>query len=85
MCVKYRKMLLKPKECQETLQETLIGIAERYEYKMERIGTDGDHVHVFVGASGRWAPTAIMQGLKSICAKKILDLLHSKRKAKQIR
>ena len=71
MCVKYRKMLLKPKEYQETLKEILEGIAERYEYQIEEIGTDGDHVHVFVGASGKWAPSRIMQILKSISAREI--------------
>lgn len=71
MAVKYRKLLLKPKECQEMLRQILLGIAERYEYQLDDIGTDGDHVHVFIGAAGRWSPSEMMQRLKSISAKEL--------------
>ena len=80
MCVKYRKMLLKPKECQEKLRGILNEIAERYEYQLDEIGTDGDHVHVFVGAAGRWAPSRIMQVLKSISAKEMFKAFPGIRK-----
>ena len=38
---------------------------------MDEVGTDGDHVHVFVGAAGRWAPSRVMQALKSLSAKEM--------------
>ena len=75
MVMKYRKLLLRPQECQETLRKTFLKIAERYEYIMEEIGTDGNHVHVFVVASGYWSPSRIMQVLKSISAKEMLRAL----------
>ena len=71
MCVKYRKQLLAAKEHGEGLAEILREIGERYWYRIEDIGTDGDHVHVFVGAAGRWAPSRIMQVLKSISAREL--------------
>ena len=46
-------------------------IGKRYWYEIEDVGTDGDHVHVFVGAAGKWAPSRIMQVMKSISAREI--------------
>ena len=69
MCIKYRKQLLKDEEYIFQLKESFKEIAKTYWFEMEEIGTDGDHVHVFVGAAGRWAPSRIMQILKSISAK----------------
>jgi len=34
--------------------------------EFETIGSDGDHVHVFVGAAPRYAPSNVMQIIKSI-------------------
>ena len=71
MCVKYRKQMLRRKEYQRTLESALREIGRRYEYEVEEIGTDGDHVHVFVGAAGRWAPSRVMQVLKSLSAREM--------------
>ena len=71
MCVKYRKQMLRRKEYQTTLVSALREIGGRYEYEVEEIGTDGDHVHVFVGAAGRWAPSRVMQVLKSLSAREM--------------
>jgi putative transposase len=71
MCVKYRKQMLKQVRYRQTLVETLREIGKRYWYEIEEVGTDGDHVHVFVGAGGRWAPSRIMQVLKSISAREM--------------
>ena len=38
---------------------------------MDEMGTDGDHVHVFIGAAPRYAPSRIMQIMKSISAKEM--------------
>ena len=69
MCMKYRKKLLEPPERIEKLREILREISERYWYEMDEIGTDGDHVHIFVGAASRHSPSSIMQTVKSISAK----------------
>jgi REP-associated tyrosine transposase len=71
MCVKYRKQMLRRKEYQTTLVLALRGIGRRDEYEVAEIGTDGDHVHVFVGAAGRWAPSRVMQVLKSLSAREM--------------
>ena len=71
MCVKYRKQMLRGKEYQTTLVTALREIGRRYEYEIEQIGTDGDHVHVFVGVAGRWAPSRVMQVLKSLSAREM--------------
>ena len=74
MCVKYRKQLLKPTEYRQSLVSVLREIGRRYWYEIEEVGTDGDHVHVFVGAAGRWAPSRIMQVLKSLTAREMFRL-----------
>jgi REP-associated tyrosine transposase len=71
MCVKYRKQLLAGRERGEGIRKIFREVGERYWYRIEDVGTDGDHVHVFVGAAGRWAPSRIMQVLKSISAREM--------------
>ena len=71
MCVKHRKQMLRQEKYRQTLVETLREIGRRYGYEIEEVGTDGDHVHVFVGAGGRWSPSRIMQVLKSISAREM--------------
>ena len=46
-------------------------IAERYWFELEEMGTDGDHVHLFVGAAPKYAPSRVMQILKSISAREM--------------
>lgn len=38
------------KEVTEIIQETAVGIEERYEIEIEAIGMDGDHIHIMCGA-----------------------------------
>ena len=71
MCVKCRKQLLKPTDYRQSLVSILREIGRRYWFEIEEVGTDGDHVHVFVGAAGRWAPSRIMQVLKSLSAREM--------------
>ena len=71
MCVKYRKQMLRRKEYQLSLVSALREVGRRYDYEVEEIGTDGDHVHVFVGVAGRWAPSRVMQVLKSLSAREM--------------
>lgn len=64
--MKYRKKLLIRKEYVNTLCNLMFEIAERYEFEIEEFGSDGDHVHVLVSAPPRYAPSKIMQIIKSI-------------------
>ena len=71
LCVKYRKKLLIRSERIVRLKEICSEIGERYWFKFDAIGTDGDHVHIFVGSEPRYAPSKIMQIIKSIAVKQI--------------
>ena len=52
-CIKYRHSLLLVEERCEYLKQVFKEIGERYWFELEEMGTDGDHVHVFVGATHR--------------------------------
>ena len=47
-CIKYRKKLLFDKDRVEFFKEICSEIGERYWFEFYAIGTDGDHVHIFV-------------------------------------
>ena len=70
-CIKYRKKLLFDKDRIVFFKEVCSEIGKRYWFEFDAIGTDGDHVHVFVGGAPRYAPSNIMQIIKSITAKNI--------------
>ena len=67
----YIFQLLKPTDYRQSLVSILREIGRRYWFEIEEVGTNGDHVHVFVGAAGRWAPSRIMQVLKSLSAREM--------------
>jgi putative transposase len=69
LCVKYRKKLLSDSKKVIRLKEICSEIGERYWFQFEAIGTDGDHVHIFVGSEPKFAPSRVMQIVKSIIAK----------------
>ena len=71
LSIKYRKKLLLDKDRIEFFKEICTEIGKRYWFEFDALGTDGDHVHVFVGAAPRYAPSNIMQIIKSITAKTI--------------
>ena len=73
LCVKYRRKLLLNRDIIEALQKICIEISDRYWFEFEAIGTDGDHVHLFVGAAPRYAPSRIMQIIKSIMARELFN------------
>jgi len=70
-CVKYRKRLLSDSARIVRLKEICSEIGERYWFQFDAIGTDGDHVHIFVGSEPKYAPSKVMQIIKSITAKQI--------------
>lgn len=69
--LKYRKKLLYKKEYQEKLKEIIMEIAERYWYSIHQMGTDGDHIHLFIQSSPDDAPSTIVRTIKSITAKEM--------------
>ena len=75
-CVKYRKNLLLGTELVNFLKnvcfeisEICFEISERYCFEFDAICSDGDHVHLFVGAESKYSPSKIMQIIKSITAR----------------
>jgi len=48
-------------------------IWERYWFDFEAIGTDGDHVHILVGAAPRYSPSKVIQIVKSITAREFFQ------------
>jgi len=67
---KYRRKVF-TKAVEQTLQETCLGIGERYEMHFVEIGADEDHVHFLVQSVPTMAPGKIVQIIKSITAKEI--------------
>jgi len=80
LCVKYRKKLLIDHDRIIFFKNLCIEIGERYQFVFDAIGTDGDHVHVFIGAEPKYAPSKIMQIIKSITAKQIFKAFPEIRK-----
>ena len=70
--VKYRKALL-DREVILIIKETAIGIQERYEVEIERMGMDNDHIHLLCGAHPKVAAGRIVQIFKSITAREIFN------------
>ena len=70
-CVKYRKKLLLDLVIINFLKKICSEIGDRYCFEFDAIGTDGDHVHLFVGAEPKYSPSKVMQIIKSITARQI--------------
>ena len=71
--MKYRKQLLYNKKYQEKLKELITGIAERYWYIIDRLGTDGDHIHIFLQAAPDESVSNIVKTIKSITAREMYN------------
>ena len=64
--MKYRCKILIKQEYVDYLCKLVKEIGERYEFDIEELGSDGDHVHILVSAPPRYAPSRVMQVIKSI-------------------
>src|SRR5512137_527219 len=71
LCVKYRKKMLLPSNRIQSLKGICSDISNRCCIKFDAIGTDGDHVHIFVGSEPKYSPSKVMQIMKSITAKQM--------------
>jgi Transposase and inactivated derivatives len=71
--VKYRKKMMLEKVPLQYLKQLLQGIWERYWFRFEAIGVEQDHLHVVVGVSPKYSPSAIMCRIKSITARQIFQ------------
>ena len=69
LCIKYRKRLLLEEEKIKYIKHICSEIGNRYWFEFDAIGTDGDHVHIFVGAAPKYSPSKVMQIIKSMTAR----------------
>ena len=46
-------------------------IAKKYDFVVEAVGTDSDHIHVFAGAHPATSPASVIQIMKSISAREM--------------
>ena len=67
--IKYRRKLLQDKDRINYIKFICSEIGKRYCFDFDAIGTDGDHVHIFIGAAPRYSPSRVMQIVKSITAR----------------
>ena len=69
LVMKYRKKILVKESYIQYLCCIIQEIGERYEYEIEEIGSEGDHVHVLLSAFLRDSPSKIMNSIKIISAR----------------
>ena len=69
--MKYRKNILIKEEYINFLCDIIQEIGARYEYEIEEIGSDGDHVHILLSAFPKNSPSQILNVIKSITAKEM--------------
>jgi putative transposase len=69
MVMKYRKKILIKDEYIDYLCHLINELAERNDFEIEEIGTDGDHVHVLLSAPPRYSPAKLKKVLKGTTGK----------------
>lgn len=67
---KYRKQIL-TKQLKKRVEELFREIAEEYEFEIDVMGIEEDHVHLFLSAPPRYSPAKIVEVLKSISSRKV--------------
>ena len=76
---KYRKQILKGAVA-EFVEATIRRIAEEYEWEIDAMAVQPDHVHVFMQVGPRYAPAQVMQIMKSITAREVFEQFPQLRK-----
>ena len=77
--VKYRKSLLQ-KPIQEAILEIAGEITERYEVSFEKIGCDGDHIHLLCSFHPKYSGSQVVGMFKSIVARQLFKRFPELRK-----
>lgn len=80
ICLKYRKRLLLDQAKINFFLWILKEIEKRYFIKSDKIGTDGDYIHLFLGAAPRYSPSRIIQIIKSITTREMFKMFPEIRK-----
>lgn len=69
--VKYRRAIFGSPDREQTLFQTCKEIEERYSIVFEQVGIDTNHVHYLLSAAPKYAPSRIIQIVKSITAREL--------------
>jgi len=67
---KYRKHIL-TKQLKDRVEELFRAVAEQYDFEIDAMGIEVDHVHIFLSASPKYSPAKIVEVLKSISSKEV--------------
>jgi REP element-mobilizing transposase RayT len=67
---KYRRVVIS-EQVDETIKQTCLEIAKRYDLHFLEIGTDKDHVHFLIQSVPMILPKNIVQTIKSITAREV--------------
>ena len=68
--VKYRKALLN-NLIPQTIKDIALEIGERYDLEFEKIGCDGNHIHILVSFPPKYSGSEVVGIFKSITAKQL--------------
>src|SRR3989344_4214903 len=71
--VKYRKAIFGLSDREQTLITTCAEIEERYNITFKQVGIDTNHVHYLLSAGPRRAPSKLIQMIKTITARKLIN------------
>lgn len=69
--IKYRKGIFDKPERIHALRKLIKGIEERYDMWVEQFGVDKNHVHRVISAAPKYAPSVLIQIVKSITAREM--------------
>jgi|GEM_PF-2447036 len=64
----------------EFIEATLRRIAEEYEWEIDELSVQTNHVHVFMQVTPRYAPAQVVQIMKSITAREVFEQFPQLRK-----
>jgi putative transposase len=70
-CPKYRNAVLD--RIEPSLEQSIRGVAERYGYDILSLHISADHVHLFLSAHPKHAPSEIVRTIKSITAREMWE------------
>jgi len=69
---KYRKNIL-TEELKKRVGELFREIARQYDFEIEAMGIEVDHVRIFLSASPKYSPAKIVEVLKSISSRVVFE------------
>lgn len=69
---KYRKAIL-TEQLKKRVEELFREIAEQYDFEIDAMGIEVDHVHIFLSAPPKYSPAKVVEALKSVSSKKVFE------------